>query len=131
MNQKIPTTRARSFYAAILAVQMVTNERIRQQSKKNYHPEHDDQHANGELAAAAGAYLMPELPTEVPLEGSDIWPWDGVSFKPKCRELAPETDSAIDARLRDLTKAGGLLLSEMERLIRLKQANKPATPGMH
>ncbi len=86
-------------------------ERLRQVDDEGWSPEHDDQHAVGELAAAAACYI-----TNV-CEGGDPegegrppfgWPWSHDWWKP------------TNPR-RDLVKAGALILAEIERLDRMAE----------
>lgn len=72
-------------------------ERHRQVTEEGWTPEHDDEHINGELAAAAACYAQRHR--------YKFWPWDLKWWKPK------------GARL-DLVRAGALLLAEIERLDR-------------
>lgn len=115
----------------------VLAERERQKSVEGWTPEHDDQHAEGELGLAAACYAIPDpmgqtkevpghyynansryaddfddwrpgAPVTVPAQ----WPWDGLWWKP--------TD-----RRRDLVKAGALILAEIERLDRATPSTLP------
>lgn len=108
--------------------QIVVDERKRQVSREGYTDEHDDKHANGELAAAAACYAMePDRRVMVsavisintargladPDSFSDRaalvpcnWPWEAVWWKPS------------EDRVRDLAKAGALYLAEASRLKR-------------
>lgn len=85
------------------AVAMVA-ERERQLNAEGWAPEHDDQHAPGELAAAGVCYALahaagiPEDPARTPA----AWPWDTEWWKPK------------DMRA-DLVRAGALLAAELDR----------------
>ncbi|XAI96541.1 hypothetical protein [Microcystis phage Mae-JY35] len=103
----------------------VMAERRRQVDAEGWTPAHDDTHADGAMARAAGLYAL--------VSGSDtttyrnaqhgrhrrdgsplndyhaaamrLWPWDWSWFKPTSRR-------------RDLVKAGALILAEIERLDR-------------
>jgi|SRR6185503_3172037 len=84
----------------------------RRQVSQGATPEHDDQHAVGELANAASCYAM--TPTRraglygfatVPI----AWPWDAESWQP-----------CPGDRKRELVKAVSLLLAEWDRLDRLE-----------
>jgi len=91
------------------AVLMVA-ERERQRTAEGYHPEHDDQHHAGALAAAGVCYAIRHA-SGVPLGGPsdeppDWWPWDAEWWKPKA--LRP-----------DLVRAGALLAAELDRDRRL------------
>ena len=96
------------------AVRDVIAERMRQISEEGWTPEHDDQHADGELARAAAAYaehaarfqdaegLGMKYATKAP-QGN--WPWGQRWWKPKNQR-------------RDLVRAGALIIAEIERLDR-------------
>ena len=108
------------------AVHDVIDERLRQQNKEGWTPEHDDTHARGELARAAAQYvILSAWPDEaerkvfegenymsVPFSashlsgGMPIWPFSPEWLKPTTRR-------------HDLVKAGALILAEIERLDRL------------
>ena len=87
-------------------------ERLRQVDDEGWSPEHDDQHAVGELAKAAGCYAwIAGQSDELRLifdAPPPTWPWDREWWKP--------TD-----RRRDLVKAGALILAEIERLDRIQR----------
>lgn len=89
----------------------VLAERHRQIEAEGWTPEHDDEHASGEMARAAGCYalhsaLMAEgYPDAFAAKVPSPWPWPPEWWKPK------------DAR-RNLVKAGALILAEIERLDR-------------
>lgn len=94
-------------------------ERKRQIDIEGWTPEHDDEHAGGQLSLAAAAYA-----TWFPATGGDtrhvagdaqhvlrfLWPWEESWFKP-------------GDPMRNLEKAGALLIAEYERLQRAEQAN--------
>ena len=105
----------------------IAAERQRQIEQEGWTPEHDDQHTDGSLAAAAACYAMPlkieidgfgvtisepdaetdELHAGVPIG----WPegWSFHWWKPKDRRA-------------DLVRAGALIAAEIDRLDR---ANSP------
>ena len=89
-------------------------ERLRQVDDEGWSPEHDDQHAVGELAKAAGCYAwIAGQSDELRLifdAPPPTWPsnWGSDWWKP--------TD-----RRRDLVKAGALILAEIERLDRIQR----------
>lgn len=87
----------------------VMNERDRQHNEEGWTPEHDDQHAKGQLAAAAACYAG--FSDAYPNCGQPpfFWPFEGVWWKPS------------DYR-RDLVKAAALILAEIERLDRAEVA---------
>lgn len=102
------------------AINMIADERIRQQEEEGYIIEKDDRYQSNELTDAAAAYLL--LKTETNLYDSlsyriksaeniawEIWPWRSVEFKP-----------VPDNRIRELVKAGAMIVAEIERLQRLE-----------
>lgn len=92
------------------AIEDVIAERRRQIKSEGWTPEHDDAHANGEMAGAAAAYALyrshvdPVDIRELNLIGR-LWPWAAEWWKPK------------SAR-QDLVRAAALLIAEIERLDR-------------
>lgn len=83
----------------------VLAERRRQISDEGWTPEHDDQHGDGELAAAGATYALSAASGIVEQPFHRTWPWLNAWWKP------------TDPR-RDLVKAGALILAEIERLDR-------------
>lgn len=87
---------------------VVYHERMRQLSTEGFSREHDDEHDDGALAAAAGCYAFAACRQQI---GEDVngarqsWPWDAKWWKP----TTPR---------RNLVKAGALILAEIERLDR-------------
>lgn len=118
------------------ALRDVAAERRRQISAEGWTPDHDDEHADGDLAMAAACYALPEIHREVfprkdarnvgrsadePIVVYDdvlcpmLWPWHGAGWKPKDRR-------------GDLVKAGALILAEIERLDRMLPNAKVSGP---
>lgn len=85
------------------AVQSVISERQRQQSVEGWTPEHDDEHAEGEMAEAAACYAMFANHQGFSLPAH--WPWSREWWKQS-------------GQRRDLVKAGALILAEIERIDR-------------
>ncbi|HHM6437166.1 TPA: hypothetical protein ACRL36_000760 [Pseudomonas aeruginosa] len=89
----------------------VQAERRRQIEAEGWTPEHDDEHADGQMAQAAGCYALHAggIGTDWPdgrQNGAALfWPWDRDSWKP----TTPR---------RDMVKACALALAEIERLDR-------------
>lgn len=81
------------------AIDLITAERKRQIDAEGWTPEHDDAHADGALADAAACYAMGRR--------TALWPWSTDWWKP-----------SPDDRVRDLVKAGALIVAEIERLQR-------------
>ncbi|MCU9189546.1 hypothetical protein OE414_15395 [Pseudomonas aeruginosa] len=99
----------------------VQAERRRQITAEGWTPEHDDEHADGQMAQAAGCYALHAggIGTDWPdgrQNGAALfWPWDRDSWKP----TTPR---------RDLVKACALALAEIERLDRAGISQSPQ-PG--
>lgn len=98
------------------AARDVLAERERQKAIEGWTPEHDDEHANDQMALAAVCYAdpCPQLMwrqfqlSRNPLQSFKVpklWPWDPEWWKPKDRR-------------RNLVRAAALLLAEIERLDR-------------
>jgi hypothetical protein len=98
-------------------IREIAAERARQVSEEGWTVEHDDQHTGEELARAAACYACPPAYRNLPFTDGDnvldrVWPWDKKWWKPA-------------NRIRNLIKAGALIVAEIERLRRL--AASPAT----
>jgi hypothetical protein len=93
------------------AAALIRQERARQISGEGWTPEHDDEHADGQMLRAAVIYLHWGTDRAAPMTGDRPmgWPWGAEWWKPKSRE-------------RNLERAGALCIAETERLIR---ADKP------
>ena len=96
------------------AIELIKAERERQVSAEGWTPEHDDAHDNDALANAGAHYAASEseryLSAVRNVHGHRVpirWPWENDSWKP-----APEN------RIRELVKAGALIVAEIERLQR-------------
>ena len=93
------------------AIELIAAERDRQVNVEGWTIEHDEEHDKGELAIAAACYALAGLHrrtgfdegggTYVPV----IWPWERAAWKP-----------TPDDRIRELVKAGALIVAEIERL---------------
>ncbi|CAI1069031.1 Uncharacterised protein [Serratia fonticola] len=84
----------------------VVAERQRQISAEGWTPEHDDGHASGSIAHAAGCYALNGHDEFCePGYAPEYWPWDFSDWKPTSYR-------------RNLVKAGALILAEIERLDR-------------
>jgi len=110
--------------AALLAVRegspdgavAIVAERERQLTAEGWAPEHDDQHATGQLAAAGVCYAIRHA-SGVPIgrpsdETPDWWPWDAEWWKPKSLRA-------------DLVRAGALLAAELDRERRTGGGQEP------
>jgi len=92
------------------AIMKIVAERVRQIDSEGWTPEHDDTHSHEELALAAAAYCIAEEERRTVSGGLHraIWPWDEEYWKP-----------SPDDRIKELAKAGALIVAEIERLERL------------
>lgn len=99
-------------------VSLIAAERERQVAQEGWTPEHDDQHRNGELAAAAACYAQEahmdatHSHLNMPPNG---WPWEDRWWKPS----ATPGGSRRQAAIRDLVKAGALIAAEIDRIQRM------------
>lgn len=97
------------------AIELIQEERRRQIVEKGWTEEHDDTHTNSELSIAAAAYAVANFR---PATASFIWPWktkDGGGY------IVNEGFNT-GQKIRDLIKAGALIVAEIERLQRNKTA---------
>jgi hypothetical protein len=90
------------------AVELIAAERERQVSKEGWSLQHDDSHQCEELARAAACYAIPPFWRVESIFGM-LWPWWPKWWKP-----------SPDDRIRELVKAGALIVAEIERLQRLQ-----------
>lgn len=93
-------------------LELIQEERYRQQDEHAFTFEHDDQHSAGELAMAAMCYCLDPIwrpATMAPIG----WPW--------VRNGDMDGFSPNKSRIRELVKAGALIVAEIERLQRLEQ----------
>lgn len=96
-------------------IEDVYAERRRQIDSEGWTPEHDDAHADFEMARAAASYALATSWTDEMRDGPppSTWPWDQKWWKPQDRR-------------RDLVRAAALILAEIERLDRLAQPGDAA-----
>lgn len=91
------------------SIELIAEERTRQQEKHRYTEEHDDQHVMGELARAGICYADKAVSE---IEGSSIdWPHP---FWPDGWKVGDEGSS-----IAYLVKAAALIAAEIDRLLRL------------
>lgn len=95
---------------------LISDERLRQISEECWTPEHDDVHRDGALGVAAACYAMPPNRLVRRIRPPDeagvpvAWPWHPAWLKPK-------------DRVRDLVRAGALIVAEIERIQRMEQTD--------
>lgn len=94
------------------AIELIAEERRRQIEVEGWTPEHDSNYHYDELARAAASYALPEESRHGVFIGDkpEHWPWESKWWKP-----------TPDDRIRELTKAGALIVAEIDRLLALKQ----------
>lgn len=106
-------------------IELITEERKRQVEKEGWSFKHDDEHVDEELALAAACYAIPSPQYgitdaahaidgyfnkyEVCIEREWFWPWDKKWWKP-----------SPDNRIKELAKAGAMIVAEIDRLQRLE-----------
>lgn len=91
-------------------IELLADERKRQIEVEGYTAEHDDGYDHDEAAFAAACYSLPEGFREFRYNGTPFsWHWDSEWWKP-----------TPDDRIRELVKAGALIVAEIERLQRLE-----------
>ncbi len=91
------------------AITLMLNERIRQIKSEGYTTEDDDKYIYHELAVAASEYARASAYLNL-----DSWPWALDFWKPS------------DNPVRNLEKAGALIIAEIERLQRAEQKSSEA-----
>jgi hypothetical protein len=101
------------------ALQLIAQERAEQLTREGWTSAHDDEHAAGELAQAAAVYAYTAAHQAMGDTGPfsadpTLWPWEPGTYKPK-------------DQLRNLVRAGALIVAEIERLQRA-QGGDPAGP---
>lgn len=97
-------------------IDIIAAEQARQIMVEGFDIDHDDHHVHGELAAAASCYALPEHRRQ-PMNRRRVdpttrrtplnWPFGDGWWKPTPHD-----------RIRELAKAGALIASEIDRLIR-------------
>lgn len=110
-------------------IELITEERERQQEKEGWTFEHDDKHTDQSLAMAAALYASPRDYLELveycgecsSPDISDPWPW--TSYTEPSRGGPSQKINAWDkrgqhSRMRRLQIAGALIVAEIERLQR-------------
>jgi hypothetical protein len=100
------------------AIDLISEERSRQVVVEGWSPEHDDEHVYGELSRAAACYCLPKNEVDLSkLDGVSVygvsedgvgWPWES-PYKPTPNDP-----------IRQLVKAGALIVAEIERLQRIE-----------
>lgn len=94
------------------AIELITDERKRQIEVKGYTQDLDDRiNSHGSLAGGASVYAMPMV-----YRGGIIrlWPWSPEVYK-------PSEDYEGRGRIKELVKAGELIVAEIERLQRKEE----------
>lgn len=92
-------------------IELIAEERARQISAEGWTPEHDDEHARGELAVAGACYAMRAAHADTGHNPPGPWPWDQSWWKPR-------------DPMRNLVRAGALIAAEIDRLQRAGNPTK-------
>ena len=97
------------------AIELIADERARQIQIEGFSPSVDDYQRNGQLAKAAACYAIPPMSRHTVFCGFTsifemLWPFAMEWWKP----------TPMD-RIRELTKAGALIVAEIERLQRISK----------
>jgi hypothetical protein len=98
-------------------IQLIADERFRQVEAEGFTPDGDDEYLAGQLAAAAVCYATPHTNRmwgRIPA----LWPWITAWWKPAPQHKWKEEDAE---RIKELVKAGALIVAEIERIQRLNQ----------
>lgn len=109
------------------AVNLVLTERIRQIQKHGYDCDHDDENACDEIAALATYYAMPPAARFWSAKSTGYGDTLGEAILPEGWAAKP-WDGEERGRIRELEKAGALILAELERLLRAEE--RDAEPAM-
>lgn len=99
------------------AAAMIFNERIRQQEVEGYTPEHDDEHTGAQLALLAAAYALSSLSDS---KKPPYYLSSAINYLNTVLNhlnLEPKPADPI----RDLVRAGALILAELERRLRAEE----------
>ncbi len=95
-------------------IELIAKERQRQIENEGWTISHDDTHTDEQIAYAAACYATPPEGRKTWISGkllSPWWPWSDLYWKP-----------TPDNRIRELVKAGALIVAEIERLQRAGEA---------
>lgn len=104
-------------------IEEIAAERQRQIDKEGYHPVHDDEHDEGELAMAAACYAAPERIYRLnefaaSMEFKDPFPWRGDKRPHNGNVVLHNKVVSKTRRRRLLVIAAALIVAEIERLDR-------------
>jgi len=122
----------------LTAIELIAKERLRQIERNGYTSEHDRNHLHGEIALAAICYASPKrayIKKRFPVgcgcrsvgdcphlfgenKYIDPWPWGDESDKRLSIFDKKRPNATLDKwnRVRNLVKAGALILAEIDRL---------------
>jgi hypothetical protein len=94
-------------------VELIAAERKRQIEEEGFTAEYDDQYSMNELARLAAGYAIPSDEREL-LQGKGI-------FRYFLSSNEMEWQATPGNRIRELTKAGALIVAEIDRLQRVQK----------
>lgn len=116
-----------------IGVTLIEKERAKQK-RMGYTIKHDDSHTDSSMATAAACYAAPMRIFRLRDDGigssislTDPWPW--LDYQDARKESRGDQRGAFRplndrVRIRELTKAGALIVAEIERLSRQKKRFK-------
>ncbi len=90
-------------------IELIAEERQRQIDVEGFSKEDDRRYNHGQLATAAACYAITPDGTNIGEIIRRLWPFDMSWFKP-AKGKFPES------RIRELSKAGALIVAEIDRL---------------
>lgn len=96
----------------------IAQERSRQITEEGWTAEHDDEHGNGELSAAAASYVALASHQCMPV---GVGPSDYAAPASWPRSWADRWWKPSDSPIRNLQKAGAMIAAEIDRLRRIEQ----------
>lgn len=116
MNQKV------NYNLISNPLKLILDERLRQMGEEGYSLEFDlINNPNGELANAAAVYSIDPMGGDASNIVKTLWPWSRSQLKIKCNG---NTIDCIDGRIRDLSRAGALIMAELSRLLEIKKLRR-------
>ena len=95
------------------ALEAIIQERIRQTLAEGYTPAHDDEHTDGQMALLAAAYALSSRPKENQYHYRHALINELAGYGWEIKRKDP---------ISDLVRAGALILAELERRLRSKEA---------
>ncbi|KKK78159.1 hypothetical protein LCGC14_2846350 [marine sediment metagenome] len=95
--------------------ELIAEERQRQVEQEGWTAKHDNMHRGFELSKAGAAYALDVAGERV--FAKTVWPWANEYWKPTIKNNERNEDDDI----RQLVKAGALIVAEIDRLQRFQE----------